>query len=126
MASDADKREFTRVEVHVEVEAAAGPQRIVSGRVRNVSLNGVFMVCAEKLPAGEPCSVALILAGRDEPLRIEADGRVARIDDDGVAIEFTQVAPDDLGHLRNLVLYNAGQPDEVEEEFARHFGLKQP
>ena len=40
--------------------------------------------------------------------------------------EFTRVAPHDLAHLRNLVLYNAGKADEVEEEFARHFGLKQP
>ena len=46
------------------------------------------------------------------------------VDDDGMAIEFTGVPLDDLEHLRNLIRFNAEDPNAVEDEFDSHIGLK--
>ena len=57
-------------------------------------------------------------------IRLEVTGKVSRVDDDGMAIEFTGVPLDDLEHLRNLIRFNAEDPNAVEDEFDSHIGLK--
>ena len=41
-----------------------------------------------------------------------------------MAVEFTGVPLDDLEHLRNLIRFNADDPNAVQEEFDAHVGLK--
>lgn len=44
---------------------------------------------------------------------------------DGVAFQFTKIlGPESYGYLRNLVLYNASDTDQVENEFETHAGIK--
>ena len=103
MTADAEKREFTRMDVNLEVEVASERNEVIRGQIENLSLNGVFMACPRRLAAAERCSVTFVVTGMTEPLRVKADGRVVRSDDDGMGIEFDAA--------------------QIEEALARHFGL---
>ncbi len=97
---------------------------VLDGRVRDVSLNGVWFETEHALPVGNTVRVCLVLPGGNEELRIEAEGQVTRIEQGGVAIEFAEIDAESIEHLRKLVLYNAGDTDRVVDEFEAHIGLK--
>ena len=123
MSDDAEnRREFTRVRIHVEVEVSTDDRATISGTVEDLSLNGAYVPCTGRLPVGTECKVELILDGRD--IRLTAAAEVSREDERGIAVEFKGIPLDDLEHLRNLIRYNADDPNQVEEEFDAHIGLK--
>lgn len=125
MKNEENKREFSRVPLQIEVEVSPGQQPIVVSQTKDVSLKGLYLVCDSPLPLGSDCRVALLLGGGDNPVRIEVSGKIARVDSSGMGLEITEIiGTDSFDHLRNLVLYNAANADQVEEEFHSHLGLK--
>jgi hypothetical protein len=120
MRNGTKHREFTRVSTEIEAEVTA----TVSGHTRDVSVKGIYLFCRQPLPVGTPCRVALVVGGRQSPLRIEVTGRVVRVDDAGMAVEFSEMGVDSFDHLRRLVLYNSTDTDQVEQELKSHLGLK--
>ena len=117
-----NKREFTRCRIHVEVEVSTDDRASISGKVEDLSLNGAYVPCTGRLPVGTNCKVELILDGQN--IRLIAEAVVSREDERGIAVEFRGIPLDDLEHLRNLIRYNADDPNLVEEEFDSHIGLK--
>ena len=117
-----NRREFTRVRIQLDAEISADDKASIGGVAQDLSLNGVYIPSTGKLPIGTECTIALFLDGRD--IRLEVLGKVTRQNDDGMAIEFTGVPLDDLEHLRNLIRFNADDPNAVEDEFDSHIGLK--
>jgi hypothetical protein len=117
-----NRREFTRVRIQLDAEISADDKASINGVAEDLSLNGVYIPSSGKLPIGTECTIALFLDGRD--VRLEVMGKVTRQNDGGMAIEFTGVPLDDLEHLRNLIRFNADDPNAVEEEFDSHIGLK--
>lgn len=117
-----DEREFTRTPVHVAATVVARDGSGVEGRSRTLSMNGMFVECAGRLPTGAPCRVVLTLG--DGAVRVEAEGRIATHTADGMGIAFERVAPEDFGHLKRLVLYHAPDMDRAEAEIAGHLGIK--
>jgi hypothetical protein len=66
--------------------------------------------------AGTRCAITIRLAGGLGNTQVNATGKVVRYDKEYAAIEFTQISPDDLYHLKNLIRYNAPNPEQIEEE----------
>jgi len=85
---------------------------------RNISLRGVFVVTDVALPQGTPCEVEILLTGSSTLLSIRVQGKVAREDSEGLGIVFESIDPDSYFHLRNLLLYNSSDPEEIENEQA--------
>jgi hypothetical protein len=54
---------------------------------------------------------------------VDVEGEIVRKDSEMAAIRFTRIDPDSLFHLRNIVRYNASDPDRVEDEIEQHPGL---
>jgi hypothetical protein len=120
-----DRREFTRVRAHVEAQVSSDTPVLIAGEARDISLNGVYVLCDERLPAGTPCRVFLFLGESQEQLVIRANGKIARSDETGMGVELTGIPVDSFDHLRNLVLYNSGREiEQVEREFKSHTGIK--
>ena len=116
-------REFTRSTVHIGVRLTGASGVSFDGTVRDVSLAGVF-VCGEcSMRPDEACVVELRLDTVDAGIAVQVRGRITRLEPEGVAVEFTEIPLQSLDDLRSLVLYNARDPDKVEEEFASHQGL---
>ena len=67
---------------------------------------------------GTDVDVTLELSGTSSQVTLKMKGRVARQDADGIGLDFTEVDLDSFHHLRNIVLYNAGDPKEVDTELA--------
>lgn len=62
MAQKPNRREFTRVSVHIESEVTLNNTTTVTGRVRNVSMNGLFLECPAIFSAGTPCLIVVHLS----------------------------------------------------------------
>ena len=125
MPDNANRREFTRVPMQVAVEITPSPSATTSYQVTDVSLNGLYLQCDKQMPLGETCRVTLLLGDPENPIRIEVNGQVARVDPHGMGLEITEIiGPESFAHLRNLVLYNAANTNQIEQEFHDHLGIK--
>ncbi|NTV39607.1 MAG: PilZ domain-containing protein [Demequinaceae bacterium] len=110
-------RKFTRVNPHLPIDVVADG-RTVSGEVRDVGFEGVWVPAEVPLSERTPCRVTIHLA---ESIKICADGVVVRSEPDGFAVQFVELLDlESYGHLRNLILYNSRDTDTVEQEFDRH------
>jgi hypothetical protein len=121
-----DRREFTRVDAHAEVEVFTDGNWKISGSSANLSLNGLLLEVSLPSLVGKSCSVILSLPAHPEPLRINAKGIIVQSQKGKMGIQFTSVDCEDFDYLRNLVLYNSENPERVETEFDHHLGLKKP
>lgn len=122
--SELNKRDFTRVETHVDAEVTPEGGTTVRCKVDNISLSGVMLAGGHDLAEGAACAIRLILAGAEPPLEIEAKGVILRVRPDRCAIEFREIDGDSYSHLRSLVLANASDAETVEEEFDASVGIK--
>lgn len=118
-----ESREFTRCHTAMDVEITSG-DRLVTGATRDVSLKGLYVNGERSIPAGARCTITLFLGGRGSQARVEASGRIARVDSGGMAVAFEEVSLDGYEHLKQLVLLNAADPDQVADEIAQHVGLR--
>lgn len=119
-----NEREFTRSAMRFEAEIRAEGSLPVAGKTRDVSLRGLFLKTAERLPMGARCSVRLWLSPEGSPAGIEATGTVVRCDGEGVAVEFEVLDQESYQHIRSLVVLNSPNPEEAEAEIERHVGLQ--
>jgi hypothetical protein len=118
-----NQREFTRVPVNCHVEVRSGERSIPCTAMRTLSMNGMFVLTPEQLTIGTEWEINISLI--EHEIEIELLGTVVRSYSDGVAFQFTKIlGPESYGHLRNLVLYNAADTDQVESEFETHAGIK--
>lgn len=116
-------RAFTRVTIPVGAHIVQGVHT-VEGTVTDISMNGTSVRCDwSGLQKGKECRITLTL-GEEETITIRAEGRVVRGRDDGVAIAFEAVDLESIPHLRNLILYNAEETDQVQQEFTEHMGIR--
>ncbi len=114
-------REFMRVSTAMQVELVAAGGTVTC-TTRDVSMNGLFVVCNKPFPEGTTCYVSIALAPE---ATIAARGIVARSISTGMALHFTDVMGiDSFEHLRNLVLANSGDASTVEREIQAHLGIK--
>jgi len=124
MNKQTDARDFTRASIKIDTELISG-ETSICGQANDVSLNGLFLVCDEHLPVASECSVTIFLGERHaSQLCVRATGRVARLDEHGMGVEFTGLDMESHDHLRNLVLFNANNVEQVNQEFRSHLGLK--
>jgi len=124
MQSDENKREFSRVEIHMEAELSADGYKSVLGKLHDVSMNGLCLEGKTEMKVGEACRVKILLGDPQEPIAIHVQGEISRRLASSLAITFTSIDPDSYLHLQNLVFYNAEDTERVEQEFTEHFGIK--
>jgi hypothetical protein len=121
-----NNREFTRVPAKVKVEIATREGVFFTEHTRNISMNGLYLECEHRLPPGTECRLRVFLGEDRNAACIGMLGQVSRVDDAGMAVEFKQIEVEGFEHLRNLVLMNTTQVQQVEEEFRSHVGIRKP
>jgi hypothetical protein len=117
------KRDTTRVEFHnraeLEIEGL-----VLSGTVEDLSLKGLFVkteASQQPIQIGQEVKVTIHFSGTTSNLSIDVQGKVVRLTQDGIGIEFTDMEFDSFVHLRNVVAYNAGDEDAIMDEFSQTF-----
>jgi len=113
-----EKRKFTRIPFETQITLTAGEKVITADRLRDISLGGVFIFCAETLPEHTPCELDINLVGPASLLRIHVEGEVVRQGDTGLAIEFTRIDLDGLVHLRHFIKVHSMDPQTIDREYA--------
>lgn len=124
MDSREEKRIFSRSNVNNRVEIITD-DGVLSGQLGDVGMSGLSIRTDATLPAGAEYPVAILLEMADSAeLRLNMQGRIARVDGEGMAVEFTEIEADSFDHLRKLVLYNTEETEKVENEFEANPGIK--
>ena len=114
-----NRRRKTRVRFETQVILRIKDVEVTAeASSRDISLQGVFLATDAALPQGAPCEVEILLTGSSSRLSIRVRGHVARRDAEGLGIVFESIDPDSYFHLRNLLLYNSSDPEEIENEQA--------
>jgi hypothetical protein len=122
-----EKRDFMRVPFNTEVEIHIGDRTIQSESGINISMRGLRASTGDKAPAaGAVCSARIILNASGDRTIIQADGRIVRSEEGSVAMEFTGLDIDSYHHLRQLIINNADDPEQAEQEFLHHWGIRKP
>ncbi|MDQ6964984.1 MAG: PilZ domain-containing protein [Mariprofundales bacterium] len=116
-------RAFTRVTIPVQAVITQNGSEL-HGTVTDISMNGASIRCDwQPLQQDCECGVTFTL-GEEETINIIASGRVVRGHDDVIAIAFESVNIESIPYLRNLILYNAEETDQVQSEFVDHMGIR--
>ncbi len=122
MGEKNNKREFTRVAVQVPVEVQSDGRSLLGVITGNVSMKGLLLRTEETLAEGTLCTLRIpLVAGIAE---IRAEARVVRVYPGALAFQYTRIiGAESFDHLRQLVIYNAPDTEQVEGEFQSHTGI---
>ncbi len=113
-----EQRSRKRVRFQTSVTLEGGGKVLERLESRDISLKGLFVATGERLPADTLVAITLHLAGASSTLNLNIKGRVARIVPEGMAIDFVEIDLDSFYHLRNIISYNSGDPNDVDSELA--------
>lgn len=112
-----NRRKNVRVLFQATVDLKFHNQTCEGCETQDLSIKGAFVVGIGGRKAGDQCDVLLRLTGSTSDLVLNMKGEVVRVESDGVALLFSEVDLDSYHHLRNIVYYNAENPEEAAEEF---------
>jgi hypothetical protein len=115
MVEQENRRRSERASYETEVTVSQKGGQTVRGRVRDLSLTGIYIACENPLAEGTLCKVELHASGRASWAELTGSGRVTRREEGGMAVEFTAISKDAYMILRCIVMQNLGVLDEVVE-----------
>lgn len=118
-----EKRRFSRIPFRIEAEMMADDELYRSGEVINLGVGGCLLPITGEFKPGTACHLKFMLSGASSELSIRVEGEIIRRKPGAVAVKFTQIDPDSLFHLQNIIRYNSQDPEAVEQEIHEHPGL---
>jgi hypothetical protein len=119
-----DPRSFSRISLDRGAQILVGNNAPFHAEIINLSMSGLLLRTDQHLELGTECRLSIPLTEGGE-MQVEAMATVVRTTADGFAINFTKLlGVESYGHLRSLLLYNATDPDRIEEEFKAHYGIR--
>jgi hypothetical protein len=98
-----DARKTARAPTKLEVTITSELSGVVRGTVEDVGTGGLFVVCRERLPVGSLCELALRMTSDEGDVYLEAAGRVAHVEPEGMGIQIVELDFDHYELLRRLV-----------------------
>ncbi len=119
-----EKRSFSRVPFRVKAEMTVNNVLYSSGEINNLSAGGCLLPIEVEIETGTKCNLKILLSGSNSELSVRVEGKIIRCESGSVAIKFTEIEPDSLFHLQNIVRYNYPDTDKIEEEIGNHTGLE--
>ncbi|HOJ77523.1 MAG TPA: PilZ domain-containing protein [Bacillota bacterium] len=111
-----EKRKFLRVPFEIKAEIISEGQKFIVD-VKDLSLKGLYVKSDHKFELKTPVDLKIDLSGNQTNLSINLKAEVVRVTDEGMGLFFSQMDLDSFIHLKNIVEYNAIDPERVREEF---------
>ncbi|WP_339136075.1 MAG: PilZ domain-containing protein [Candidatus Electrothrix sp. GW3-4] len=119
-----NKRQFTRLHIHLDANLDFGAQRYYRHAVENISLGGLYVRGDFKQQLGDICTISLNQSELDATLEIHATCSVIRSSEQGIGLEFISMKLDDFCHLQTVLLYQADDPFVLGTEFVNNMNLE--
>jgi hypothetical protein len=98
-----DDRQHGRNPAKLEVKITSELGCSVRGTVRDISVAGLFVACADRLPVGTLVALSLEILDESNNGPIKAIGRVAHVLPDGMGVAITDLDLEDYEELHGLV-----------------------
>ena len=117
------KRKLSRV--NFKVDAVLKHNNLKKAcSVRDLSLSGIYLLTDVNADMGEKVGITVKITSDSTTGEIELSGVVVRKDSGGLALEFFDLPIDSYLFLRNVVVYNSGDADAVDQEYRRHLASR--
>lgn len=114
-----ERRKKTRVDFATQVILRTDRSEIVAeANSKDISTKGMFVNTEQAVPVGTTCDVEILLTGTSTKLALNIKGIITRQDGHGLGITFDSMDVDSYFHLKNIVMYNASDPEEIEKEIS--------
>ena len=113
------KRKMSRVNFRVDALINYNDMKKVCS-VRDLSLSGIYLATDLDLALGKSVNLTVKIISDSTVGEIELTGIVVRKDHDGLALEFSDLPIDSYLFLRNVVVYNSGDPEAIDQEYRQH------
>ena len=97
-----ERRERERIPYAMEVELVAEDGTSILATTHDISLKGLFLETRHAPPLGSRCEVRLEIGGPRGSIPLRVEGVVARVSDEGVALEFDDVTCEAFASLRRM------------------------
>ena len=111
-----DRRRNTRVLFNATVDIKFPEQFFEGCETQDLSVKGIHVHGVQGQQVGDHCDLALHLSGTTSDLSLRMKGEVMRVEGDAVSVHFTEIDLDSFYHLKNIVYYNAEDPDHIAEQ----------
>ena len=119
-----NRRENTRVEFRATIDLDFSGRIFTGCETSDLSLYGVFVSGVQGPVAGDQCDLSLHLSGATSDTVLRMKGELVRVEANGVGLKFFEIDLDSFYHLKNILYYNSGDPDVLEEEFQHRLAGK--
>lgn len=119
-----NKRQFTRLHIHLDADLDFGTQCYYRHTVENISLGGLYVSGSFDHRSGDICTIRLNQTEFDAALEIHATCSVIRGSKQGIALEFVSMKLNDFCHLQTVLLYQADDPFVLGTEFVNNMNLE--
>lgn len=111
-----ERRTNTRVSFQTTMDVRFSGQEYPGCAIQDLSVKGVFLVGVRQQALGDRCALTLCLSGTSSELCLRIQGEVAHIEEGGVGVHFIEMDLDSFYHLKNIVYFNAEDPDHIQEQ----------
>ncbi len=111
-----NQRRHTRVPVRTPVEIHFTDE-VIACETTDLCLSGVKIGCGRHRRPGDRCEITFHRAGITGNRLLRVGGEVVRVDDEGMAVLFTDMNYRAFTSLQGILLDNADNPFDVAEEF---------
>jgi len=118
-----NERRFTRVSLDFNANLKINETLFSECKIIDLSIGGCFLECSPDVELQTPCEVVIPLGDSSEAIMIFVKGVIIHSMPEKVSIMFTEITPENLHHLQNLIRYNAADPDLIDEEINKRCGL---
>lgn len=115
MTEQDHRRHHVRVPFHATVDLDFAGQKHTGCETENLSAKGVLVLDIKDCSLGDICDISLHLAGSSKDISLSMQGEVVRVVDNGIGIHFIGIDLDSYTHLRNIIFYNADDPDVLDK-----------
>jgi hypothetical protein len=120
-----NRRKHTRLPLQFKAEFIMHDKKVFSGKTKDISFGGIYMYCrnATQDMVGSGGKLRIILQAGTDDGYVDLTGRIARVDAEGLGIQFVSIGVDDYQRFRNLMLYNNPNPEVLIEELKKSPGI---
>lgn len=121
-----NRRIHTRLALRLDVEVEVDGTVVARGYSRNISFGGVCVDCAPatSLAVKKACVLRMLLTDGPEPATITISADVVRIEGTCFSLRFRATDPDSFNHFKNIMVFNADDPDALLAELVQSPGLQ--
>lgn len=116
-----EKRRFSRIVFNVKAKLQVGEEVFSVERIANLSVGGCLVELTGTFNLEQECQFTIPLSHMGPGIDIH--GKIVRIGDGMVGIQFVGISPESLSHLQNVIRYNSEDPEQIEEEISARPGL---